>query len=484
MLIISFVTFLILILCVGLYANRFSKQTSGDYLLASRNIPVWQTALSSLASAYSGFMYIGLIGYTYTKGLSGIWLMVFWVIGEFMVLYYAPKKISTATEKRGLASYSGLLSRYWGVEYLAVKKIAAIITLVFLSVYAAAQFNAAGKTLQVLLDWPVSVGVLIAYAIVLAYCFAGGIRASIWTDCVQFILMIVSITILVYSTLEAIGGWGLFIDKLYQFPTTYTQFFPDSMGSWLFIILFLMGWVSAGMGIVGQPHIAVRFMAMKNTTEYKKLLLYYYSLASVFTALCLLSALLAKVYFADVAIADFDPETTLPRLGMAVLPAVLVGLMLSGIFSAVVSTADSQILSCSAALGNDLLKRKNSEKANFWQNKMATVVVATFALVVVLSGGKSVFVLVIVAWSGLASAFTPLLLLQFMGYRIPQNISIIIMLSGLSAAVIWRLLGLDTITYDALIGIITGFAVFVIIRVFIPIERDKTEFIIDAGRVD
>lgn len=474
MVIISFITFLILILSVGLYTKRFSQQTSGDYLLASRDIPVWQAALSALASTYSGFMYIGLIGYTYTKGISGIWLITFWVIGEFMILHYAPKKISVATQKRGLTSYSGLLSHYWGVEHLAVRKIAATITLIFLSVYAAAQFDAAGKTLQILLDWPINTGVIIAYVIVLMYCFSGGIRASIWTDIVQFILMIFSIAILVYFALESIGGWDLFIDKLHQNPVAYTQFFPDSMGSWFFIILFLFGWLSGGMGIVGQPHVSVRFMAMQNTTKYRSILVYYYSLGSVFTTLCLLCALLAKVYFADVITADFDPETTLPRLGLAILPPVLVGLLLAGIFSAIVSTADSQILSCSAALGHDLLKQKNSEKANFWQNKIATLVVATFALVVALFGGKSVFALVLVAWSGLASSFAPLLLLQFMGYKIPQHISILIMLSGLLAAIIWRSLGLNTITYDGLIGITTGFLVFVIVKTFIPIERNSS----------
>ena len=369
MVLASFIVFLSLILSVGLYATRFSQQTSSDYLLARRNIPLWQTALSALASTYSGFMYIGLIGYTYTKGISGIWLIIFWVLGEFIMMRYAPKKISTITEKRGLISYNGLLSNYWGTEYLGVRKLAALLTLVFLSIYAAAQFGAASKTLQILLDWPINSGAMVAYVVVLAYCFSGGIRASIWTDSVQFILMLSSISILAYKALGAVGGWSVFIDKLYQNPVTYTQLFPDVLGSWLFIGLFLLGWVAAGLGVVGQPHVAIRFMAMKNTNEYKKIVYYYYSLASAFTILCLLSALLAKVYFADVVDPNFDAETTLPRLAVAILPPILVGLMLSGIFSSIVSTADSQILSCSAALANDLFKKSLDEKSNYWRNK-------------------------------------------------------------------------------------------------------------------
>ena len=181
-----------------------------------------------------------------------------------------PRKSAPLLRKRGLISYNGLLSNYWGTEYLGVRKLAALLTLVFLSIYAAAQFGAASKTLQILLDWPINLGAMVAYVVVLAYCFSGGIRASIWTDSVQFILMLSSISILAYKALGAVGGWSVFIDKLYQNPVTYTQLFPDVLGSWLFIGLFLLGWVAAGLGVVGQPHVAIRFMAMKKHQRIQK----------------------------------------------------------------------------------------------------------------------------------------------------------------------------------------------------------------------
>lgn len=467
----SFLFFLSLILLVGLYAKKFSKKTSEDYLLANGNVPVWQVTISALASNYSGFMYIGLIGYTYTQGISGIWLMVFWMVGEFFVVRYAPKYINQASKKHKLISYNDLISNYWGNAQQGSKKIAAIITLVFLSVYAAAQFDAAGKALHAILDFPIEVGIAISYVVVLAYCFAGGIRASIWTDVVQFLLMIISIGVLVFLTLNTLGGWQVFVDKLHNLPDNYNHFFPDSMGSWLFIILFFLGWVFAGLGSVGQPHIAIRFMALRESQKYSQILHLYYSLAIIFTTLCLLSALLAKVYFTEVGLSDFDPESALPKLALSILPAVLVGLLLAGIFAAIVSTADSQVLSCAASLGNDLLPSKTNPTDKLRQNKFATILTATFALVVALYGGKSVFVLVIVAWSGLASAFAPVLILYFIGYKISQTLNITIIFSGLSAAIIWRILGLNTITYDALIGILTGLGVFLIAKQSTHVKR-------------
>lgn len=471
MLLTSFIIFLLLILSVGLYAKRYSKNTTDDYLLASRSIPVWQTVFSALASSASGFMYIGLIGYTYNKGLSGIWLMTFWLVGEYFAMRYIPRKINHATERENLKDFNSLLSNYWGQNHTHIKKLAAIITLIFLSVYASAQFQAAGKTIHTILEWDLSVGIILSYVMVLAYCFAGGIRASIWTDNIQFMIMLIAIIVLVFWSLDAIGGWSLFIQKLHQNPVAYSQFFPESMGNNFFILLFLLGWVLGGLGITGQPHVAVRFMSMQNTKAYKKIVYSYYAFAVAFSALCILSALLAKVYFADTLSADFDSETALPMLAIAVLPPVFVALMLSAILSAIISTADSQILSSSAALSNTLLKQRADDGAQLKQNKLATIFIASFALLMALYGDSSVFSLVVIAWFGLASSFTPLLLLQFMGYRIPQNIGIIIILSGLSAAIIWRLSGLNSITYEAFIGIITGFVVFAIARLFIPIEK-------------
>lgn len=472
----SFITFLTLILLVGLYAGRFSRKTTADYLTASQSISVWQTILSALASNYSGFMYIGLIGYTYTQGISGMWLMVFWIIGEYLMMRYIPKKISTATHSKNLTNYNALLANYWGDEKILIKKTAAIISLVFLSIYAAAQLSAAGKAINTLLDWHTIIGIVGTYVMVVAYSFAGGIRASIWTDSIQFVVMVISIMLLVLLSLNAVGGWGVFVDKLYENPSEYTQLFPESMGSSVFfIILFLFGWLAAGLGVSGQPHIAIRFMAMKKTKDYKKIIYGYYSLATIFTALCILSALLAKVYFADTLPADFDVETTLPKLAIAILPTVLIGLMLAAILSAIISTADSQILSCSAALGSDLLPQKDTDNARLKQNKLATIIVATFALIVAIYGNESVFTLVIVAWSGLASAFTPLLLLQFMGYQISQSLGLIIMLSGLSTAIIWRILSLNTITYDAFAGIVVGFSVFYAVKLFIKVKKTKNQ---------
>ena len=86
------------------------------------------------------------------------------------------------------------------------RRLAAIITVTFLGAYAAAQIAAGGKALQGILGWDQATGAWIVAAMVLSYSIAGGIRASIWTDAAQSLVMIVAMTILVVAGVAAVGG--------------------------------------------------------------------------------------------------------------------------------------------------------------------------------------------------------------------------------------------------------------------------------------
>ncbi len=467
---VYFMIFIVILLLIGISSAYFSKQTSEDYLLASRSIPAWQTALSALATTYSGFMYIGLIGYTWIEGVSGIWLITAWVFGELIMIVYVPKKVFEVADKEKALSYNGLLSSYNHKKYRSVQIVVALVTLIFLSIYAAAQLSAGGKTLHVLLDWEYTTGVIIGYVVVVIYCFSGGIRASIWTDTVQFIVMIISMILLVNMGLESVGGVAVFWQKLAAISPEYRHFFPSSMGGLLAIILFFMGWIFAGLGMAGQPHIMVRYMAMKKKSDGRTMLYYYYPSAIIFTSLALASALIARVYFAQqTGIQITDPETVLPEFAMAILPPALVGLILAGIFSAIVSTADSQLLSCASAMGNDLLKQPKNAKKAFWQNKIAMLSIATFVLGITLYGSSSVFYLVVVAWSVLAGSFAPLLVFRFMGFGIAERQALATIISGLSATILWEVYG-DSTIYEGMIGICVGALVFLTMH-YLPKQR-------------
>ena len=120
----------------------------------------------------------------------------------------------------------------------------------------------------------------------------------------------------------------------------------------------------------------------------------------------------------------FDPELAMPTLSLQLLHPALVGLVLAGLFAATMSTADSQVLSCSAAITQDLFPRPG---ASHYYNKIGTVIVTLIVLAVALAG-SSVFALVVLAWSSLAASLGPLLVIRCTGRSVTSSTGLAMML--------------------------------------------------------
>ena len=99
---ISFLLFLSVFLGVGIYSASRKKNTAEDYLVASRDVHPWLAALSAVATNNSGFMFIGLIGMTFTDGLSSMWIMLGWVTGDYVAwLMKIPDRLRIESERVG-----------------------------------------------------------------------------------------------------------------------------------------------------------------------------------------------------------------------------------------------------------------------------------------------------------------------------------------------------------------------------------------------
>ncbi|WP_444941774.1 sodium/proline symporter [Microbulbifer sp. ZKSA004] len=451
----SFLGFLLLFTLIGLSSAMFSRQTKADYYLASSGISPWLVGLSAVATNNSGYMFIGVIGYTYTTGLASIWLMVGWIAGDFLASLYVHKRLRTATSSSGEVSYAGVLSNWHGQKYSVLQRLIGIISLLFLLTYASAQMVAGSKALHVLLDWPLWSGAVVGAVLVCLYCLAGGIRASIWTDAAQSIVMMGAMAALLAVALANLGGITSAAIQM-QAIEGFTHWFPEGLAfaGWGGVILFVISWGFAGLSVIGQPHVMVRFMTLKDSSKMNRARAWYYLWFILFYCMATGVGLLSRVFIADTG--SFDAELALPTMAMDLLPPVFVGLILAGIFAATMSTADSLLLSCSAAITHDILPHK-IEKT--WFLKLVTVAITGGALLLALANSQSVFSLVIFAWSGLASAFGPLLLVLCFGGKPSQATAIAAVIIGFTAAITWRLLGYHGVIYEGLPGIAAGLAV-------------------------
>ncbi|MGF1482657.1 MAG: sodium/proline symporter [Cyanophyceae cyanobacterium] len=452
----TFVVFLVLFIVVGIYSAKHQQKTTTDYLLASRNVNPWLIALSAMATERSGQLFIGGVGFTYMLGLSTVWVTVGWVIGDYLAWWFVFRRLRTLSE----ASASDTVSSFLGQNQKGgdlTTIVSALITIAFLSFYAAAQLIAGSKALNAVFGWNYYLGVIVGAVIVVIYCFSGGIRASIWTDAVQAVLMLGCLLLLFVAATISGGGLAGLWNQLYEIDPALVSLEPAQLQFGM--LPFLISWGVGGFGVVGQPHIVVRAMAIKSPNSL--ILARNIKLASTIAiATCAIGVGLASRALLPELATSGDPELALPYLAIDLLPVVLVGMMLAGLFAATISTADSQILSCSAALTQDLFP---AMAHSYRYAKLGTLTVTAIILAVALTGSDNVFRLITFSWSSLASGLGPLLVVRSLQQPVSVPVAVAMMGAGIAAALLWNLgLGLSGAVYEVLPGMAAGTIVYIV----------------------
>ena len=437
MILLSFLLFMCFFAGVGLASMRVKEDTTDDYLVAGRGMHPGLAALSAVSTWNSGYMFIGFIGFIYLQGYSAIWIALVSTIGQLVAWIWLYKYIQQEGEARGIRSLTSLVSNTTGSPEA---KVAAVLSVIFLSIYAAAQLTAGGVALETMLDWAPTIGILIGFVLVVAYCYAGGIRASIWTDAAQSSVMIVGSTILCMVALNSSGGFSGLHNELEAIDPAMVNVFPSGLkfGATLWIAAFFFG----GLGVAGQPQVVSRVMTLKDDSARKEAMIWFFVWQTPFIVLMFLIGLACRVLLPELG-AD-GAQTGLPELAMNELSPFLGGVILASIFAATMSTADSQVLACTAAITDDVRPEWSQDHKT---TKRVTLGVAIFATLISLVGqqfpgfGDSVFSLVVLAVYGLGGIFVPMILIRMMGYEPDTPHSIMMMIAAMLGVVIWTVLG-------------------------------------------
>jgi len=439
---------------VGLASMRVKQDTTDDYLVAGRGMHPALAALSAVSTWNSGYMFIGFIGFIFVQGYSGIWIGLVSTLGQAVAWIWLYKFIQKEGNERGVRSLSSLVSRTTGAPEA---KLAGILSVVFLAIYAAAQLVAGGVALRAMLGWSEVIGILIGFVLVVAYCYAGGIRASIWTDAAQSCVMIVGSTILCYVAVSESGGFSGLHSTLESVDPGMVNLFPADLtfGVTLWIGAFFLG----GLGVAGQPQVVSRVMTLKDDKDRKQAAIWFFVWQTPFIALMFIIGLACRAIFLDLDASD--AQDGLPLLAMEVLNPFLAGVILASIFAATMSTADSQVLACTAAITDDVKPEWSQEHKT---TKRVTMVVAVFVTLIALVGqqfpgfGDSVFALVVLAVYGLGGIFVPLLLIRMMGYEPDTQHTVWMMIAALSAVIVWSASGYGEDIFPSIPAMSSAFA--------------------------
>ncbi|MDE3270179.1 MAG: sodium/proline symporter [Pseudomonadota bacterium] len=474
MLLASFLFCFVGITCwVGFSAVRHSRKSEKDYFLASQSISPYVLAFSGSASKFSGFVFAGYVGLAYASGAAVLWLGLGLAAGGIVGNFFVIRRLQETNHGGWALSLGELITFQDGENRVWLRRFIGIITVFFLSIYAAAQLQAGGKALEVALGQPLYVGIMLSMVVIIFYCWAGGIRASIWTDTAQIAIMTASLVLILIVAVVKQGG----ITAMYEaFIATAgadhnaVSLLPQNMliGGYGGLSLYFLGAFGFGVCVIGQPHVLVRAMALSSSRDTRK----FFITTSIFDILFLLLAALVGLCTRVIMQnhGNFDPELALFLSANEMLPPLAVGFVLAGAFSSTLSTADSQVISCSASLMRDL---PEPPQESLKLAKAATVGIALLATLISLWADKNIFALVAFAFTGLGASIGCLLLLRIFNISIPAWGGFLIAFAGGGTVVIWTLSGLKSYINESIPALLAAALMFVVVKVISRIRSCK-----------
>ena len=473
---IIFVLYLVFLIGVGYKTMAFNKSQE-DYLLAGRKLGPWVTAFSERSSGESAWLLLALPGAAISVGLGEAWTVIGITLGIIASWYLIAERLRKETEKYDALTIPEYLHRKYQDNSNVIRLFSTVIIAFFFTFYVSAQFHASGKVINSLFGLSPVNGITIGAAVIISYTLMGGFFAVAWTDLLQGILMIGTLVILpLAGFLELQGSEFTLSDDLLQIGESNASFTMGRGG--LAAVSVILGGLSWGLGYLGQPHLVIRYMAIRNPIDVKKArtIAILWALPGITGAY--LIGLVALNYYGPEYFNYFDVEQAMPLLALELLPPVFAGLLISGAVAAMMSTADSQLLVSTSAITEDFIHQylgKNiSNKDLVRLSRFTIVILGLFAFGIAYLSElqeRNIFGVVSYAWSGLGSAFGPALLLSLWWSDTTRKGIIAGLLTGFLTTIIWANTDLKLIVTERLVSFVFAFLMIVIVS---RIDKDKT----------
>jgi SSS family solute:Na+ symporter len=352
---IIFVAYFLGMVGVGVYYFRQNTDQE-DYYVGGRSIGPWHIGLSVVATDVGGGFSIGLGGLGFIMGLSGTWMLFTGLIGAWLAAVLLIPRVSPLAREKKWLTFPQLFEHFYNYK---VALVAGVISAVGYLGFTSSQLLAGAKLASATFDGlNLNMALIVMGVIAVGYTVIGGLKAVIYTDTIQWIILMSGLIFIgLPLSYYAIGG----IDGI-----------RGSLGP-EFLALDRVGWVTffnwlitiGPIWFVGMT-LYQRIYASRSVADAKKAWyiagLFEYPVMA-FMGVCL--GLFARVaadqgMFESVGYATslgLDPEMGLPLLLKTVLPAGLLGLMLSAYFSAIMSTADSCLMAASGNVVSDILAK-------------------------------------------------------------------------------------------------------------------------------
>jgi len=467
-------------LAIGYFAFRQTKDLD-DYMLAGRGLKPGTAALSAGASDMSGWLLLGLPGAIYVSGLVEAWIAIGLTIGAWLNWkFVAPRLRSYTHVSNNSITLPSFFENRLKDSSRLLRVVSGLIILVFFTFYVSSGMVAGGVFFENSFGSTFLVGMLIVAGVTLLYTLFGGFLGATLTDVAQGLLMLAALIVVPVVALTQTGGLGATIDSIREVN-------PDLLsltaGGSVLGVISAAAW---GLGYVGQPHILVRFMALRSPQDAKagrRIGIGW----MILTALgAVATALIGIAYFQqnpDVTLNN--PETVFLLLSQILFHPFVAGLVLAAVLAAIMSTISSQLIVCSSALVEDLYKivgkKDASPKQMVMLGRLGVLLVALVAGLIALNRDATILELVGFAWAGFGAAFGPVVLLSLYWKKLSTWGALAGMVTGAVVVFIWGNSPLSATMYEIVPGFAASLLVAVVVSLFTYKASTEIETEFDAA---
>jgi len=435
---------------IGILASRRINGLS-DFFVGGKKLGFWAVAFSARATGESGWLLLGLTGMGAIAGFSSYWVVVGELLGVGLSWFFMAKRFKRLSDQYGSITIPDFFESHFKSSSHVLRIVAATALSIFVIIYVSAQIDVTGKAFESLLGINYFTGAIVGFVIVLAYIFAGGFVAVVWSDFFQGLLMFFGLVALPIVAYWSIDNGTEIISGLNAIDPNLTAVFGAGDDIWMQIFT-LLGFSMIGLGFLGSPQIYVRFISIKNENEIDK----GKWVAIVFTLLTDAAAvtigILGRYLFTEVgqdpeAILGIGGENVLVQMVEHVFPLTIIAIYIAIILSAIMSTIDSLLILASSAVTRDFYQQifrpnlADSKMANIsrWVTLvMALLALATAAIVAISTPDRTVFWFVIFGWSGIAATFCPVVILSLFWPAYSEKGAIASMVTGFLSVPIFK----------------------------------------------
>jgi len=429
------IIYLAILAALALWSRRETHTLSG-YYLAGKKLPYWVVAFSTNATGESGWLLLGLSGMGYLVGMQAYWVLVGEFLGIAASWWIIARRLKEFGDQTDSITVPDVLAAKFEDKWHLVRGVAVVIILVMVTTYVTAQAVATGKAFSSFLGMDYTSGVIVGSAIIIGYTFVGGYKAVAYTDVVQGVLMLLGLIAVPVAAIIASGGWGEVQSNLtLQDPALIDMFAVADGGKP--VLIAIASFIAIGLPFLGVPQLLVRYMSARDDGEIKKARIVSLAVLFVFTSGAVTAGVAGRALFPGLA----DNETIFPVLSSNLFPEVISGMLLVVVLSAIMSTVDSLLLLASSSVVRDAYQRiigaAKSEASLSNYGKFVTVIIGVIAIVMGIQEPRVIFDFVLASWSGLGSAFGPVMIGILYYKRITWEGVVAGMLGGFAASVVW-----------------------------------------------